>query len=82
MKEANAIAEYNIQKSDIVPDIKDNPEAYDKMSIVIITLNHIKNTACHEENIADGWKISAERLPRHTYVIFLMTNKTKFSIKT
>ena len=39
MKEANAISEYNIQKSDIVPGIKDNPDAYDKMSVVIITLN-------------------------------------------
>ena len=31
---------------------------------------------------ADGWKISTEILSRHTHVIFLMTNKTKFFIKT
>ena len=31
---------------------------------------------------ADGWKISAEILSRHIRVIFLMTNKTKFFIKT
>lgn len=38
-KEANAIAEYNLHKTDIIPGIKDNPAAYDKMSVVIITLN-------------------------------------------
>ena len=38
-KEANAIAEYSIHKTDIIPGIKDNPAAYDKMSVVIITLN-------------------------------------------
>ena len=39
MKESNAISEYKIQKSDIIPGIKDNPDAYDKMSVIIITLN-------------------------------------------
>jgi len=38
-KEANAIAEYSLHKTDIIPGIKDNPAAYDKMSVVIITLN-------------------------------------------
>ena len=38
-KEANAISEYSITKRDIIPGIADNPEAYDKFSVIVITLN-------------------------------------------
>ena len=38
-EQANAIAEYKIQKNDIIPGIKDHPDAYDKMSVIMITLN-------------------------------------------
>ena len=48
MKESNAISEYKIQKSDIIPGIKDNPDAYDKMSVIIITLNE---KVCSEDRL-------------------------------
>ncbi len=38
-EQANAIAEYKIHKNDIIPGIKDHPDAYDKMSVIMITLN-------------------------------------------
>lgn len=38
-KVGNAIAKYSIQKKDLLPGIPDKPEAYDKISVVLITLN-------------------------------------------
>lgn len=38
-KEANAISEYSITKRDIIPGIADNPESYDKFSVIVIALN-------------------------------------------
>ena len=38
-KVGNAIAEYRLQKHDILPGIPDKPEAYDKISIVMINLS-------------------------------------------
>ncbi len=38
-EQANAIAEYKIHKNDIISGIKDHPDAYDKMSMIMITLN-------------------------------------------
>lgn len=60
-EQANAIAEYKIHKNDIIPGIKDHPDAYDKMSIIMITLNpevssddqfiDMLNCLFHENNI-------------------------------
>lgn len=38
-EQANAISEYKITKHDIIPGIRDNQKAYDKLSVVLITLN-------------------------------------------
>lgn len=38
-EQANAISEYKITKHDILKGIRDNKDAYDKMSIIMITLN-------------------------------------------
>lgn len=39
-EQANAISEYKITKHDIIPGIRDNQKAYDKLSVVLITLNN------------------------------------------
>ncbi len=38
----NAISEYHIQKTDILPGIPDEKDAYDKLSVVLICLNGTK----------------------------------------
>jgi len=38
-EQANAISKYKITKHDIIPGIRDNQKAYDKLSVVLITLN-------------------------------------------
>ena len=43
-KVGNAIAKYSIQKKDLLPGIPDKPEAYDKISVVLITLNEKTKT--------------------------------------
>ncbi len=43
-KSGNAISEYSIRKKDIVKGIPDVPEAYDKISVVLITLDAKKET--------------------------------------
>lgn len=40
----NAISEYTIRKQDILPGIPDCPEAYDKMSVVMVCLNRSEKT--------------------------------------
>lgn len=41
---SNAISEYHITKRDLIPGIPDKPKAYDKMSLVMVTLNRGKDT--------------------------------------
>ena len=43
-KVGNAIAKYSIQKQDLLPGIPDKPDAYDKISVVLITLNEKAET--------------------------------------
>ena len=40
----NAISEYRIQKKDLVTGIPDIPRAYDKLSVVLVTLNEEMKT--------------------------------------
>lgn len=44
IRAGNAISEYHLQKNDLVKGIPDRPEAYDKISVVLITLNEDKKT--------------------------------------
>lgn len=43
-KIGNAISEYHIKKRDLLPGLPDLPEAYDKISVVVIALNGKKNS--------------------------------------
>ncbi|MEF2596473.1 MAG: hypothetical protein U0N03_08795 [Lachnospiraceae bacterium] len=40
----NAISKYSIQKNDLIPGIPDKPAAYDKINIILITLNEKRST--------------------------------------
>lgn len=60
-EQANAISEYKVTKHDIIKGIRDNKNAYDKMSMIMITLNpettsedqfiNMLNCLFHEDNI-------------------------------
>lgn len=41
---SNAISEYRITKYDLIPGIPDHPKAYDKLSLIMVTLNRGRDT--------------------------------------
>ena len=75
-KVGNAIAEYSMEKHDLLPGFADRPEAYDKLSVVVIALNEKMQT----EDELTGM-LNTLFSQRKTYLEKKQELETKYHIK-